>query len=137
MEKTIERVVNEFCIEEIPLSCTWIIVGAPGSGKSSLIENICYYLKHRYPVARIFMGTDAGYRKLCDIFHPLYITNHYDEEQEKDHILRQRTCEIENGKGYPGNYAINILDDVSDDPSIYKTKVMKGLFKLGSQHWNQ
>jgi hypothetical protein len=104
---------------------------------TSLIEGLCYHLKHRYPVARVFMGTEAGYRKFCEIFHPLYVSNYYDEEEEKRHILRQRTCEIENGKGYPGNYAINIIDDASDDPKIYKGKVMKGLFKLGSQHWNQ
>ena len=132
-----EIVINEFRIEDIPLSCTIIAVGPPQTGKTSLIENFCYFHKHRYPVARIFMGTDAGHKKFCDIFHPLYVSNHYNEEQEKLHILRQRTCVIENGKDYPGNFAINIMDDVSDDPSIYKTKVMKGLFKLGSQHWNQ
>lgn len=129
--------IPEFRPEDIPLSCTWIVVGNPGSGKTSFMENVCYILKHRYPVARVFMGTEAGYRRFCDIFHPLYVNNYYDEEEEKKHILRQRTCEIENGKGYPGNYAINILDDVSDDPRIYKGKTMKGLFKLGSQHWNQ
>ena len=104
---------------------------------TTFIENMAYYLKHRYPVARLFIGTDAGYTHLCKIFHPLYVSNYYDEDEEKQHILRQRTCEVENGHGYPGNYAINILDDVSDDPRIYKTKVMRGLFKLGSQHWNQ
>jgi hypothetical protein len=104
---------------------------------TTLIENICYYLRHRYPVARAFIGTDSGYKKFCEIFGHLYVSNHYDEEEEKRHILRQRTCEIENGKGYIGNNAINILDDVSDDPSIFKSKTMKGIFKLGSQHWNQ
>lgn len=104
---------------------------------TTFIENMAYYLKHRYPVARLFIGTDAGYTHLCKVFHPLYVSNYYDEDEEKQHILRQRTCEVENGHGYPGNYAINILDDVSDDPRIYKTKVMRGLFKLGSQHWNQ
>lgn len=104
---------------------------------TSLIENLCYFHKHKYPVARIFMGTESGYQRFSEIFHPLYVTNYYDEGQEKSHILRQRTCVIENGKGYTGNYAINVLDDVSDDPKIYKTKVMKGIFKLGSQHWEQ
>jgi hypothetical protein len=104
---------------------------------TTFMENICYYLKHRYAVGRIFMGTETGYQKFCDIFGPLYVSNYYDEEQEKSHILRQRTCILENGKDDPSTYAINILDDVSDDPRIYKTKVMKGLFKLGSQHWNQ
>jgi hypothetical protein len=104
---------------------------------TTLIENLCYYHKHRYPVGRMFIGTESGYQKFCEILHPLYVSNYYNEEQEKSHIFRQRTCVIENGKDYEGNYAINILDDVSDDPSIYKTKVMKGLFKLGSQHWCQ
>ena len=104
---------------------------------TTFIENLCYYHKHRYPVARIFMGTEAGYQKFCDIFHPLYVSNYYDEEQEKSHILRQRTCVLENGKDYGGNMAINVLDDVADNPQIFKTKLMKGIFKLGSQHWNQ
>lgn len=104
---------------------------------TTFMENMSYYLKHRYPVARLFIGTEGGYQRMCKIFHPLYVSNYYEEEEEKNLILRQRTCELENGKGYPGNYAINIIDDASDDPRIYKTKVMKGLFKLGSQHWNQ
>jgi len=104
---------------------------------TTFMENMAYFLKHRYPVARLFIGTDAGYKRLCRIFHPLYVSNYYDENEEKQHILRQRTCEIENGHGYAGNYAINIIDDASDDPKIYKSKIMRGLFKLGSQHWNQ
>src|SRR5579863_3687212 len=97
-----EITIKEFRIEDIPLSCTFILVGPPGSGKSSMIENLCYYNKHKYPVARIFMGTDDGYKKFCNIFHPLYVSNYYDENQEKSHILRQRTCGMENGKEYKG-----------------------------------
>lgn len=104
---------------------------------TTMIKNLAYFNKHRYPVARAFMGTEGGYQELCEIFHPLYVSNYYDEEEEKNHIHRQRKCVIENDKGYPGNYAINILDDVSDDPRIYKSKVMRGIFKLGSQHWAQ
>nr|QBK85415.1 MAG: intein-containing packaging ATPase [Marseillevirus LCMAC101] len=104
---------------------------------TSLIELFCYYLKHRYPVARVFMGTEGSYKKFCTIMPPLFVSLEFDEQEEKNHILRQRKCKIENPEDYPGNYAINIIDDASDDPKVYKTKVMKGLFKLGSQHWNQ
>ena len=63
-----EVIIDEFQLEDIPLSCTWIIIGAPGSGKTSLIENLAYYHKHKYPVARVFMGTEDGYQKFSDIF---------------------------------------------------------------------
>jgi hypothetical protein len=134
---TEELNIREFEFESVPMSSTWIVIGCPGSGKTTFMENMCYYLKHRYPVGRVFIGTEGGYQKFCDIFGPLYVSNYYDEDQEKSHILRQRTCILENGKNDASSHAINIMDDVSDDPRIYKTKVMKGLFKLGSQHWNQ
>lgn len=104
---------------------------------TTFMENMAYYRKHIYPTARVFIGTEDGYKRFCKIFHPLYVSNYWSEEEEEKHVLRQRTCELENGRGYPGNYAINIIDDVSDDPKIYKTKLMRGLFKLGSQHWAQ
>jgi len=129
--------ISEFRLEDIPPSCTWIIVGPPASGKTTLIENMCYYHKHKYPVMRAFIGTEGGYKRFCNITHTMYCSNYYSEEEEKNHIYRQRQCELENGKGYLGNYAINVIDDASDDPKIYRTKTMRGLFKLGSQHWAQ
>jgi hypothetical protein len=129
--------IPEFKPEDMPLSCTWMIIGPPGSGKTSLMEYLAYCRKHVYPTARVFIGTEDGYKRFCKIFHPLFVSNYWDEKEEEKHVLRQRTCEMENGRGYPGNYAVNIIDDVSDDPKIYKTKLMRGLFKLGSQHWAQ
>jgi hypothetical protein len=129
--------IPEFRPEDMPMSCTWIIIGPPASGKTTLMENFAYYRKHLYPSAKLFIGTEDGYRHFSKIFHPLFVSNNWDEKDEERHVLRQRTCEMENGRGYPGNYAVNIIDDVSDDPKIYKTKLMRGLFKLGSQHWAQ
>ena len=102
---------------------------------TTLMENFAYYLKHKYPVGRVFMGTEDGYKRMCEIFHPLYVNLGWNEEDEKKYCGRQKLCEFENGRGYPGNYGINIIDDCSDDPKIYKTQLMRGLFKLGSQHW--
>jgi hypothetical protein len=133
-----ERVIiPEFKPEEMPRSCSWIVVGPPASGKSSLMENIVYSRKHLYPTGRFFVGTEEEYKKWCHVAHPLYVTNGWSEEEENRHVLRQRKCELENGRGYDGNYAVNIIDDVGDDPRVYKTKLMRGLFKLGSQHWAQ
>lgn len=132
-----QKILHEFNPEDTPLSCTWIVVGNPGSGKSTFMENMCYFLKHRYPVGRVFIGTEDGYKKMSSIFHPLYVSNYYSEDELKSHVKRQKTCSLENEKGYEGNYSITIIDDASDDPKVYKTKVVRGLFKLGSQWWNQ
>lgn len=128
-----EIVINEFQIHKIPISCTWIIIGPPATGKSTLIADICYVHKHRYPVAKIFSGTEDSNRFYEEMFPSLFISNTYKDEEEERHIIRQKICknECENGA------SINIVDDCSDDRKIYKSKIFQGLYKNGSQHWNQ
>lgn len=104
---------------------------------TTLIENLAYYLKHRYPVARIFTGTPEGYKDMSRIFHPLYVSNIYSEDKEKMHISRQKKCVEQNGSKYIGNYAINVIDDATDNPAVFKTPTFLGLFKIGSRHWAQ
>ena len=118
-------------------NCRFLLGDGTITHNTTMAENFAYYLKHRYPVAKIFVQTEEWYKKFCRIFHPLFVSNNWDEKEEERHVLRQRKCELENGRGYPGNYAINILDDIGDDPKVFKTKLMRGLFKLGSQHWAQ
>ena len=129
--------IKEFDIQNVEPSCTWIMVGPPASGKTTLIENICYYNRHKYPVARAFVGTPTSYKKFCKIFGDLYVTLNYNEPDEIAHIRRQRRCILDNGETYAGNYAINIIDDAGDDVKSFKTKTMRALFKLGSQHYAQ
>jgi len=126
--------IDEFRLEDIPISCTWIIVGPPGSGKTTFIKNLSFYNKHRYPVMRAFIGSDGEYKNFCNITNPLFVTNYYNEEDEKNHIKRQRCLKME-GHDFP--YAINILDDVSEDPKIFKAPIIRGAFKNGSQHYDQ
>lgn len=138
MGDNLEKVViNELRIDELPLSHTWVIVGPPSSGKTSFMINIVFYNKHKYPVGKVTIQTEDGYKHFKEIFHPLFVSNSWDEIDQKRFIERQRKCVLEHGKGYIGNYAINIIDDVGDDPKIYKTKLMRALYKLGSQHWEK
>lgn len=130
--------IHEFNLHDLPDSCTIIFIGVPGSGKTTAIEDVSYFLRHKYPVARVFMGTEGGYKRFCKIFGPLYVSNSYNEDQEKHHILRQKTCNMISSENKDrSKYAINIMDDVTDDPKIFKTPTMLGIFKLGSQHWSQ
>ena len=129
--------IKEFDPTEMPLSCTVIVVGAPATGKSTLLENFAYYNKHKYPVGRVFIATEEGYKRFSKIFHPLFVSNYWDEKECESAVARQRHCSMRYGKEDPRVNSVLILDDISDDPKIYKTKLMKGIFKLGSQHWCQ
>ena len=117
--------IEEFRIEEIPTSCTWIIVGPPDSGKSTFIENLAYYNRLKYPVAKASSATDTAYEKYVE---PLFVSHRYDESEMKSFILRQ-----DNFKGSP---CINIMDDVIDDRKKVNSPTVKAMFKWGSQHWN-
>jgi hypothetical protein len=134
-EETIE--LHEFRPEDIPLSSTWLIIAPPGSGKTTFIENMAYYRKNYYPVAKVFVGTEDNYTRFKKIFGESYTFNHWNRSEEERHIIRQKTCGMKNGNGAVSNYAINILDDIGDDPKIFKDKLFGAIFKLGSQHYHQ
>lgn len=137
--------IPEFRLEELPISCTMIVIGPPGSGKSSFIEQVCYYNKHKYPVIRVFSGTEASNQFYGKFIHPLYISSYYDKDEETTHIRRQQAVKATNVKAlgkeegtvYPGNFAINIVDDCTDDKRVLRSQIFSRLFKMGSQHFCQ
>lgn len=131
----IERIeIKEFCPEDLPKSFSMLAIGGPGSGKSNAIEAICYAIKHRYPAVRSFVGSETMYERMCQISHPLFVSNHYDDNEEKEYIHRQRKCIQENGREDINNYAINIIDDCSDNKYIFMKKVFQHLIKNCSRH---
>lgn len=125
--------IREFELEKIPLSCSFIVIGAPKSGKGTFMENLMYFNKHRVPVARTFTGAGTQFERFKKITHPLYASYGYKEEEEKMAILRQKQCALEGNH----NNSINIVDDAGDDPRVFKGKTFLGLFKIGTQHWDQ
>jgi hypothetical protein len=47
--------------------------------------------------------------------------------------MRQKRCKI---NGCKNGKAINIIDDCSENKSLYNTAVYQGLYKNGTRHWN-
>lgn len=131
--------IREFNPQKIPYSCTWIVIGAPASGKTTFIEDLIYKNRRKYPIGRAWMGSDEGYRKFKHIFGELFTTRGYDETEVKEHCRRQimMTAKSKKGKSSEEAGAVMLMDDVAGDSTVFKTQIMRKIFMEGSQHWAQ
>lgn len=120
-------------VKQLPKSFTAIVVGPPKSGKTFSIAHLMYLLEHRYPTASVACGTEDSQGTFGDFCPKLFVNNVYDEEEQLNHVKRQKLVIREGGE--PHHF--EVIDDCSDDPKIYKSKLMVGAFKNGSQWWKR
>lgn len=126
--------INEFPIQDIPRSCSWVVIGPPGSGKSNFVEYLVYANKHKYPVGRAWCGTEDTQGKYTKFMHPLFVTNEYNQTEHEKVVARQKQSRTEKCQN-PA--AVCVMDDCGDDPKVFRSKVMKAQFKNGSQWYDE
>ena len=125
--------ISEFPIDEIPSSCSWIVIGPPGSGKTNWIEWLMYVHRSEYPVAKVFNGSEGMNHKFEKFVPKINITDKYVEDEAKRYMLRQKRVAVNrcnDGK------AIIVIDDCSDDRKIYTSPPYQHLYKVLSRHGN-
>ncbi len=138
MEENEQKIeIKEFNIQRIEPSCTWIILGPPGSGKTTFIKNLAYFNKHIYPVARVICSIEPTYEEYCDIFPPLYVFNSFIKEQEQTYIEKRQRKLNQNNNMNIGKYSMYILDDIDINKSGWKDQFFSDLFKKGSRLFSQ
>jgi len=100
------------------------------TGKTTLISSLLYAKKHIYPIAMAMSGTEDSNHFYRQIFPSTFVFNSYDEEQVTKFVKRQKIAKqhLENP------WAVLILDDCTDDPSLFKKPLQQGLYKRG-RHW--
>lgn len=101
------------------------------TGKSTLIGNILYNFAHIFPVGQIYSGTEDSNHYYKKIFPNLFVYNDLNPERVIDFVRRQKIA-VQQGVEVP--WAIQILDDCTDDPKILTKKIFQGIFKKG-RHW--
>ena len=107
-----------------------VVIGKPGTGKSTLIASLLYAKKDIFPVGIVMSGTEDSngfYRK---VFPSTFVFNKYEEEKLRECIKRQKIAKqhLENP------WAVCLIDDCTDDPRIFNKPLQQGIFKRG-RHW--
>lgn len=107
-----------------------VVIGKPGTGKTTLIASLLYAKKHIFPVGEVQSGTEDSNGFYGQIFPKSVIHDELDLQKIEDFIRRQKMA-----KKYIQNpWAILLLDDCTDTPSSLKNSLIQGIFKNG-RHW--
>jgi hypothetical protein len=101
------------------------------TGKSTLIGSLLYAKKHIFPVAMAVSGSEDSNNFYKKIIPSTFVFNEYDPEQIKSFVKRQKIAKLH----VENPWAILLLDDCTDDPKIFNSKLQHAIFKKG-RHWN-
>lgn len=107
-----------------------VVIGKPGTGKSTLIASILYAKKDIIPVASVTSGTEDSNHFYREIVPSLFIQNNYDEEQLEKFIKRQKLAK----KHIENPWAVLLLDDCTDKPALFKKPLQQNLYKNGRHY---
>lgn len=107
-----------------------VVIGKPGTGKTTLIKSLLYAKKHIFPVGMVMSGTEESNQAFGTILADTFVYGQYEVDKVKDFISRQELA-----KKYLKNpWAVLLLDDCTDDKKIFKTPLQQGIYKRG-RHW--
>jgi len=109
-----------------------IIVGKPGSGKSTLLKSI---LKDKSDIIKTgiaMSGSEGANEFYREFFPPLFVYEEYDDQVLADALTRQSKVISNKELAHEDKWLAVILDDCADQPSVFRQKIQKTLFKNGS-----
>jgi hypothetical protein len=106
------------------------ILGHPGHGKSRIIESIMLYKAHICAITQCFSGTENVNHFYRDRTTDITVFNELNlkamEEFAKRQNIARQYLEVP--------WALQVLDDVTDDPSVLKKPPLGAYYKRG-RHW--
>jgi hypothetical protein len=107
-----------------------VVIGKPGTGKTTLIASLLYSKKHIFPVGMFMSGSEDSNHYYSEIVPSTFVYNEYNENTIKNFIRRQKIAHqhLENPWG------VLLLDDCTDDPKVFNSPIQHALYKKG-RHW--
>lgn len=115
----------------------YVVIGKPGTGKSTLIKSILYSKKHIFPTGKVHSGTEDSNGFFGEIMPSTFIENGLDLDNLtsiNNFKKRQQYAKqyLESRGDFPWSYII--LDDCSSDNKLFKKPIFQDLYKNG-RHW--
>tara|TARA_B110000211_G_C14063309_1_gene546589 strand:+ start:402 stop:1187 length:786 start_codon:yes stop_codon:yes gene_type:complete len=107
-----------------------VVIGKPGTGKTTLISSLLYAKKHIIPVGIVMSGSEDSNGHYKKLLPNTFVFNDYNEDVIKNFIKRQKISKqhLQNPWGFI------LLDDCTDDPRIFNNPMQHGMYKRG-RHW--
>lgn len=101
------------------------------TGKSTLIKSLLYAKKHIFPVGIAMNGTEDTNHMYKSFMPSTFVYNEYREDKIEDLIKRQKLAM----QHLPNPWAVLIVDDCTEDTTIFNKPLQIGLYKKG-RHWS-
>ncbi len=107
-----------------------VVIGKPGTGKTTLISSLLYAKKHIFPIGMVMSGSEDSNHYYREIFPSTFVFNSYNEEVIKGFIKRQKIAK----EHIKNPWGVLLLDDCTDDPKVFNKPIQHALYKKG-RHW--
>lgn len=107
-----------------------VIIGKPGTGKTTLITSLMYEKSDIFPVGIVMSGTEDSNGHFKKIVPSSFVFNTCDVKKIEEFIMRQKIAK----KHLKNPWGMLLLDDCTDDPKIFNSKIFGALYKNG-RHW--
>jgi len=100
------------------------------TGKSTIIADIIASKAHIIPVAQVFSGTEDSNHFYSEKIPSICIYNKLDFNAIEQFAVRQKIAK----QFLPNPWAMQIIDDCTEDPKILKKPIFQAYYKNG-RHW--
>jgi hypothetical protein len=108
-----------------------VIIGKPGTGKTTLIKSLLYEKSHIFPCGMVMSGTEDSNQAYSEIFPETFVYNGYKKDRVADFIDRQKKMAKPH---LPNPWAMILLDDCTDDSKFFMDVLTNNIFKNGRHY---
>lgn len=108
-----------------------VVIGKPGTGKSTTIASLLYEKSHIFPTGIVMSGSESANHFYSNYMFPsTFVFNSLDKDKLEDFMKRQDAAK----KHLPNPWSVVVLDDVMEDPKILNEPIFSKVLKNGRHY---